>query len=122
MGNNYVKFSVSSSSTSAPSLFDPSSTYKLDFKTLKNKLGSGSLADVYKIQRKSDNKAFAVKVLKMSLEEVAKFEKMGCEKEMKSLKTIDHPNVIEHVDEFIYRDKFCIVSSFASEGDFDKII
>ena len=96
--------------------------YHLDFKQRENKLGSGTFADVLKIFRKYDNKSFAAKVLKISLDEMLRYEKLGFERELKILKSIDHPLIIQHVDEFVYNDKLCIISDFASEGDFEKVI
>ena len=96
--------------------------YIIDLKNKENKLGFGSFADVFKIYRKSDNKPFAGKIIKIEYEYLLPFQKIGPERELKILKSINHPLVIKHVDEFLLDEKLCIVSSLASDKDFEKVI
>ncbi len=53
---------------------------------------------------------------------MAKFERIGIEKELKILRSIDHPLIIKYVEEFFYNNKLCIVTEYASEKDFEHLI
>jgi len=96
--------------------------YNIDLKNRELKIGSGTFADVHKIFRKQDNKLFAAKVVKVEVEYMREIEKLGLDREMKVLQEIDYPLVMKNIDSFEYNEKFIIVTNFASEGDFEKVI
>ena len=85
-----------------------------------NKLGEGSFASVYKIQRKNDGQLCAGKIFKLSLRVMNSKEEKGYERELEILKEAEHPFIIEYVEEFEYQEKLCIVTKLASGGDFEK--
>jgi serine/threonine protein kinase len=49
-------------------------------------------------------------------------EKLGYDRELKILQEIDHPFVIKYMEEFVYKDKLCIVTKFANGGDLDTFM
>ena len=85
-----------------------------------NKLGEGSFASVYKIERKSDGQLCAAKIFKLSLSSMNSKEEKGYERELEILKEAEHPFIIEYIEEFEFQDKLCIVTKLASGGDFEK--
>ena len=85
-----------------------------------NKLGEGSFAAVYKMQRISDGQMCAGKIFKISINSMNPKEEIGYERELQILKECEHPFLIEYVEEFNYKDKLCIVTKLASGGDFEK--
>lgn len=86
-------------------------------------LGEGSYAEVYKIQRKKDGLECAAKLFRVPLSHMNSIEMTGCERELKILKQANHPFIIQYLEEFPYQNKrLCIVTKFASGGDFEKLI
>ena len=48
-------------------------------------------------------------------------DEMGYQRELRILKAADHPFIIDYVEEFSFKkDQLCIVTKFASGGDFEK--
>ena len=87
-----------------------------DFKVLK-KLGEGAFSSVYLVNRKSDNKNYAMK--KVTLGKLSNKEKANALNEVRILASINHPNVIAYKEAF-FEDKsnqLCIVMEFADGGD-----
>ena len=61
-----------------------------------NKIGGGQYADVYKIQKKDNQKFYAAKFLKVPLSFISCLEKLGYDRELQILKETDHPFVIKY--------------------------
>ena len=47
-------------------------------------------------------------------------EEMGYERELEILKEVQHPFIIEYIEEFPYKNFLCIVTKLASGGDLEK--
>ena len=84
----------------APESGEEAYNIKLDEK---NKLGEGSFAAVYKIERRRDNKLCAAKIFKISLSNMSSKEEMGYERELEILKEAEHPFIIEYIEEFPFK-------------------
>ena len=49
-------------------------------------------------------------------------EELGYKRESKILKMADHPFIIQFIEEFQYKQNLCIVTKYASGGDFEKFM
>ena len=49
-------------------------------------------------------------------------EESVCKREIKILQQMNHPFVVKYIEEFQYKDKLCIVTKFASKGNFEKLM
>ncbi|CAD8126522.1 unnamed protein product [Paramecium sonneborni] len=83
------------------------------FKRIK-KIGKGNYGDVLLVQRKSDDKFFAIKRVDLSFKESYVVDPLN---EVKLLRSLDHPNIISHYDSFTHNNKLCIVMEYAENAD-----
>ncbi|CAD8066645.1 unnamed protein product [Paramecium primaurelia] len=83
------------------------------FKRIK-KIGKGNYGDVLLVQRKSDDKLFAIKRVDLSFRESYVVDPLN---EVKLLRSLDHPNIISHYDSFTHNNKLCIVMEYAENAD-----
>jgi NIMA (never in mitosis gene a)-related kinase len=87
-----------------------------DFRVLES-LGKGSFASVYKVIRKSDNKVYAlkrVKIAKMSKKEIS-----DALNEIRFLASIRHKNIVGFLEAFLENNEteLCIVMEYCGCGD-----
>jgi len=88
---------------------------------IKNKIGSGSFAQVKRCIRRSDNKEFAVKIIKM--QSLNKDELKGLEDEVNILTKLKHPGVVKLYDVFRTKKHFYIILEMLHGGElFDRIV
>jgi len=87
-----------------------------------NKLGDGAFSSVYKVIRKSDNKEYAMKKVKMG--KLSEKEKLNALNEVRILASIEHPNIISYKESFLEdsTSSLCIVMDFCDGGDLMKKI
>jgi serine/threonine protein kinase len=78
--------------------------------TEQDKLGEGTYGMVYKIMTKANQTACAAKIFKIPLKMMDSLEQLGYERELKVLQEISHPFVIKYIEEFVHREKLCIVT------------
>ncbi|EAR94919.1 Serine/Threonine kinase domain protein (macronuclear) [Tetrahymena thermophila SB210] len=87
-----------------------------DFEILK-RLGEGSFGSVYQVKRKSDEKIYAMKKVKMM--SLSTKEKENALNEVRILASIKSDNIISYKEAF-YDEKsstLCIIMEFATKGD-----
>ena len=82
-----------------------------------SKLGDGAYSVVYKVRRKEDNKAYALKQVKFK--GLSEKEKNNSLNEVRILASIKSPFVVSYKEAFISEpDKnLCLVMEFADRGD-----
>ena len=85
-----------------------------------NKLGEGKYGIVYKIMTKYKNTICVAKIFKVPFVKMSHLEQIPYSREQLILQETSHPFVIKQIEEFVYKDKLCIVTQFASGGDFEK--
>ena len=87
-----------------------------DFKILET-IGKGSFASVYKVVRKSDNKIYALKRVKIS--KMSKKEVEDALNEIRFLASIRHKNIVGFLHAFLEnRDsELCIIMEYCGCGD-----
>ena len=96
--------------------------YKIKM-TEENALGQGSYAAVYKIRRRGTKEYYAAKIFKVQIRDMTPQDQLGYQRESEILKEMNCPFVIQYVEEFNYKkDYLCIVTQFASGGDFDALL
>ena len=49
-------------------------------------------------------------------------DKLAYERELDILETMTHPLIIEFKEQFMYKEKVCLVTEFASDGDFKSLM
>lgn len=88
---------------------------------LGEKIGGGAFSSVYKCERITDKKIFAVKII--SKENLDSKNKLNLKNEISILKLVSHPNII-HMDGFFEtQDKIYFVIELIEDGDlFNSII
>ncbi|OMJ71631.1 hypothetical protein SteCoe_30097 [Stentor coeruleus] len=81
------------------------------------KLGEGAYSTVFKVQRHSDLKIYALK--KVKIEKLTEKEKKNALNEIRILASIKHPNIISYKEAFFdENDKsLCLIMEFADSGD-----
>ena len=68
-------------------------------------IGSGSFSIVYKVKRKKDGKIFAAKVIDLNRsDEFSVKERKNILNEVRLLASINHPNIIRHIETFTVKD------------------
>ena len=84
---------------------------------IEKKLGEGAFSIVYKVNRKSDNKPYALKKVKIG--QLKNKEKENALNEIRILASISHPNVIQFKEAFINEEDntLCIIMEYAGGGD-----
>ncbi|CAD8080082.1 unnamed protein product [Paramecium sonneborni] len=88
---------------------------KLQNFEIQNKLGSGAYSSVYKVQRKSDGKIYALK--KVKLMDIGDREKQNALNEVRIIASIHHENVVSYKECFIEDNILCIIMEYAEGGD-----
>jgi len=87
-----------------------------NFQKLKE-LGKGSFSTVYKVCRKSDNKEYAMKVVKIT--QLSEKERQNALNEIRILASIVDPNIIAYKEAFFDESIrcLCIIMEYADAGD-----
>ena len=87
-----------------------------NFQKLKE-LGKGSFSTVYKVCRKSDNKEYAMKVVKIT--QLSEKERQNALNEIRILASIADPNIIAYKEAFFDEGIrcLCIIMEYADAGD-----
>lgn len=93
-----------------------STTNISEFEVMK-RLGEGSFGSVYMVKRKSDEKIYAMKKVKML--SLSTKEKENALNEVRILASIKSANIISYKDAFYDEgsSSLCIIMDFASKGD-----
>ncbi|GAX75126.1 hypothetical protein CEUSTIGMA_g2570.t1 [Chlamydomonas eustigma] len=78
-------------------------------------LGKGSYGKVYKVQRESDDKYYALK--ETDLGALNHLERMDAVNEVRLLVSMNHPSVIRYHEAFLNGNKLCVVMEYAPFGD-----
>ena len=94
----------------------------LDHFEIIRKLGEGAFSCVYKVNRKSDGQAYALKKVKMG--NLSMKEKENALNEIRIMASFSHPNIIAYKEAFIDESSntLCIVMELAEGGDLMKKI
>ncbi len=58
----------------------------------------------------------------MNLEHMDYEDKLTYERELDILESMTHPLIIEFKEQFLYKEKVCLVTEFASDGDFKSLM
>jgi len=112
--NGWIKGLVSVKNfTTLPPLIDNSIGHSLDDFIILSEIGRGSSGIVYKVQSKKNNAIYALKSISLKHVKV----KRNLLQEIKMLKALKHPNIIEYYGSFMSEDSLCIVTEFAEYGD-----
>lgn len=87
-----------------------------DFKIL-SRLGEGSFSTVYKVERQTDRRIYALK--KVRLSRLSEKEKASALNEIRILASIRNEHVIEYKESFFDEssESLCIVMEYAGCGD-----
>lgn len=87
-----------------------------DFKVLET-IGKGSFASVYKVIRKSDQKVYALKKVKIS--KMSKKEIEDALNEIRFLASIRHKNIVGFLHSFLENNdtELCIIMEYCGSGD-----
>lgn len=80
-------------------------------------MGEGAFSSVYRVTRKSDNKVYALKKVKMNT--LNEKEKINSVNEVRILASINHPFIIGYKESFFCEvtQSLCIVQEYAAGGD-----
>lgn len=93
---------------------------------VKEKVGEGSFAQVFKVMEKTTKKIYAAKVLKLQLDDCNTNMMTNLRREINILLLINHPSIIKFVGispiNFKQKAKPVIVTEYLSNGSLDKII
>jgi len=92
-----------------------------EFYSIQGKLGRGNFAVVRKVQRRSDGKYFAAKIINKKTMKVRDLELLG--KEVQILKMMDHPNINTMIETFDTKNHLYIVLQLLEgENLFENIV
>jgi NIMA (never in mitosis gene a)-related kinase len=82
-----------------------------------NKLGDGAFSSVYKVRRKSDGVAYALKKVKMTA--LKGKERENALNEVRILASISHPNIVQYKEAFIDQETntLCVIMEYCDDGD-----
>lgn len=78
-------------------------------------LGKGSYGSVYKVQRRSDKKVYALK--EVSIKPLKQREREEAVNEIRILASLHHKSIIRYKEAFVERDNIYIVTEYARGGD-----
>ena len=84
---------------------------------LQEKLGEGTFSVVHKVQRKSDQRFYALKKMKFS--GLNSKDISNCLNQVRILASLSHPNIVSYKEAF-YDDissSLCVITQLANEGD-----
>jgi len=89
--------------------------------SIQGKLGRGNFAVVRKVQRRSDGKYFAAKIINNRKLKVRDLDRVG--KEVQILKMLNHPNINTMIEAFNTKDHLCIVLQLLEgESLFENVV
>ena len=92
----------------------------LDNYVLLKEVGRGASGVVYKAQSKLDSSIYALK--KINLKHIQKQKRKDLLQEVRILKSLKHPNILECFGSFISNDDLYVVTEFADYGDLNRLI
>ncbi|KAI4199968.1 MAG: hypothetical protein LQ350_004229 [Teloschistes chrysophthalmus] len=81
------------------------------------KLGQGSQGHVYKVARRRDGEVFAVKEVSNFLKDRRGNVSAQVTQELKIIKRLEHPNIVQYIDQHKFGDRLYIVMEFVNHGD-----
>lgn len=83
-------------------------------------IGKGSFASVYKVQRKSDGKIYALKRVK--IEKMSKKAIADVLNEIRFLSSVRHSNIVGFLEAFLENNdkELCIIMEFCGSGDLSQ--
>ncbi|CAD8074937.1 unnamed protein product [Paramecium sonneborni] len=85
-------------------------------------LGSGSAANVYQVYSKIDKQNYAIKVFDKSLSEKDSTIKQSIKMEIKIMRSLNHPNIIQYKGVFESNTQIIVVQEFLEGGDLKTIL
>ena len=86
-----------------------------------NPIGNGTYGRVYLCKKEGTEEKYAVKILKMSKEELIELLP-NYTRELTIMKALRHRNLVSFVEEFELNDKIYLVTEFCEEGDLTKYL
>ena len=81
-----------------------------------SKLGQGAYGRVHKAEK--DGEFYAIKEFFFDYNQITD----ECKNEVNILKSLDHPNVIRYIQDFVHDDIFYIVTEYAPNGTLQELI
>jgi len=84
------------------------------------KLGKGNFSSVRLVERKSDHKLLAMKMIDVDTNTGGLTE--AVHNETAILKKLHHPNIVEFFEAFVNEDHLCIVMEYCDQGDLQQKI
>lgn len=79
------------------------------------RLGRGSFATVYEVERLSDRQRYALKVT--DLHPLPRLDKVAVVEEVRLLASLHHPNLITYYEAFCDHGQLCVVTELVGGGD-----
>ncbi|KAL9577786.1 MAG: hypothetical protein Q9212_006144, partial [Teloschistes hypoglaucus] len=81
------------------------------------RIGHGAQGHVYKVARRRDGEVFAVKEVSNFLKDRHGNLSTQVTQELKIIKRLEHPNIVQYIDQHKFGDKLYIVMEFVNHGD-----